>query len=107
MEALRERYPNGLPVDPKDVQSNAPMIPLPQNSQEIVLGLPKDQYDLSQGFDELGTSTTVDHSRCLKSLGIKDCSVIAFTFVPEGKDIEGDLFQVNFPDLDALYGDNS
>lgn len=104
LNALRERYPAGLPVNPRDLHSNAPMIPLPQNCHEIVLGFPKDQNDLSRGFD---ASSEVKDSQCVKSLGLKDSFIMVFAFLPEGKDVEGDLFKVELPDLDVLYGENA
>lgn len=80
------------------------MIPLPQNCHEIVLGFPKDQNDLSRGFD---ASSEVKDSQCVKSLGLKDSFIMVFAFLPEGKDVEGDLFKVELPDLDVLYGENA
>lgn len=107
MNALQERYPAGLPVNPKDLYPNAPTVPLPQKSHEIVLGTPKDQHDLSRGFDELDASIEMKDSQTLKSLGLKDGSILVFAFVPKGRDIEGDLFKVELPDLDVLYGENA
>ncbi|RKF62977.1 hypothetical protein OnM2_029048 [Erysiphe neolycopersici] len=107
LNALRERYPAGLPVNPKDSYPDAQMVPLPQDSHEIVLGAPKDQHDLSCGFNELDTSIETEESQSLKSLGLKDGSILVFAFVTKGKDFERDLFKVEFPDLDVLYGENA
>ncbi|POS82187.1 hypothetical protein EPUL_006177 [Erysiphe pulchra] len=107
LNALRDRYPAGLPLDPKDSYPNAPTLPLPQDSDEIILGAPKDQHDLSCGFDELDASIEMKDSQSLKSLGLKDGSILVFAFMSKGKDIEGDLFKVELPDLDVLYGENA
>lgn len=98
---LSERYPDGLPVDPKDPLPNAPRIPLPASGHDIVFGVPRSPSDPAQGFDELAAAP----ESSFRSLGIEDNSVLAFAFLSAGQEIEGELFKVNFPDLEALYGE--
>lgn len=66
-----------------------------------MLGVPKDQYDLSKGWDELdlGSRDTP------KSLGIGDTGVLAFAFVGDGyeRDEDEELFKVDFSNIEELY----
>ncbi|KAI1001869.1 hypothetical protein K3495_g6333 [Podosphaera aphanis] len=100
--ALCERYPTGLPVNPQDELPNAPKIPIPQSELDIVFGVPRDQKDLAQGFDELDPDTV---SQNVKNMGIYDGDALAFAFQVEGQEFTGDEFIVNFPDLASLYGE--
>lgn len=107
LNALRESYPTGLPVDPRVIQPNAPTIPLPQNNNEIRLGIPKDLHNLSQGFAEIHTDSGEEISQDAKSLGIKDGSILAFAFKTQETDVTDELFRVELPDLESLYGENA
>ncbi|CAG8952875.1 hypothetical protein HYFRA_00007589 [Hymenoscyphus fraxineus] len=96
LKTLRERYPSGLPQSDSD--SN---IEIPNSPAEVVLGVPNDAYDPSKGWSELDTGNGLKETP--KSLGVKDGSMIAFVFVPEGEEDSEPEFKVEFCNLEELY----
>lgn len=57
-------------------------------------------YDNTKGWTELDTSSLKEN---LKGLGIKDGSMLAFTFVTEGEEEPEPEFKVEFCNLEELY----
>lgn len=99
LEVLKERYPKGLETSKSPTPTK-----IPDSILDIVLGVQKDQYEPSKGWDELDTRDG-GIKESPKSLQLKDGVKIAFAFVgddEEDKEAE-DLFYVEFPDIDALY----
>lgn len=98
LTTLKERYPSGLPTG----NSPTEKISIPDNVLDVTLGVPKDSYDLSKGWEELdigGTGIT----ETPRSLGLKDAAAIAFSFEGEEGMDEGEKFWVEMPDLEELY----
>lgn len=69
---------------------------------DITLGVPKDAYDLSKGWEELDIGGT-GIAETPRSLGLKDAAAIAFAFEGEEATDEGERFWVEMPDLEELY----
>jgi len=102
LTTLKERYPQGLETSLSPNRAK-----LPDSILDIVLGVPKDTYDPSKGWDELNTRGA-GMKESPRSLGLKDGSQIAFAFVDEDKEDKEakDLFHVEYSDVNALYPDD-
>jgi len=97
LATLHERYPEGLP------SSNSPLpLTIPKSGIDVVLGVPKDTYDLEKGWDELALSAA-GLKETPKSLGIKDGAMLAFAFADEECWAEKGEFDVQFSNVDELY----
>lgn len=84
LEALRERYPLGLPASPSS--PSAKRIPIPATPSEIKLALPIDNHDVSKGWKKLDLKRGSKVGKaCPKILGIKDAGVLAFRFQEEAE----------------------
>ncbi|EKD18489.1 uncharacterized protein L3040_007488 [Drepanopeziza brunnea f. sp. 'multigermtubi'] len=99
LSTLRERYPKGMPTgDPEE------FTPIPDSGIDVVLGVPKDLYDLSKGWDGLkilgpGLEETP------KSLGLKESTPIAFAFTESEAWQKNKTFHVEFSNVEELYPD--
>lgn len=102
LATLKERYPEGLEtsLSPKRTK-------IPDSILDVVLGVPKDIYDPTKGWDELNTGRGVA-KESPRSLGLKDGSQIAFAIVDEDEEDKEakDLFLVEYSDVNALYPDD-
>jgi hypothetical protein len=98
---LKERYPDGLESSKSPTRTK-----IPDSILDIVLGVQKDQYEPSKGWDELDTRGG-GMNESPKSLSLKDGAKIAFAFVGDDEEDKEtkDLFHVEYPDIDALYPD--
>jgi hypothetical protein len=95
---LRERYPLGL----ENNYSPEP-IPIPESIIDVVLGVPKDQYDLTKGWEELDIGVT-GITESPRSLALKEGAPIAFRFIgEEDTDKDDEKFWVEMPNLEDLY----
>ncbi|KAG4436046.1 hypothetical protein IFR05_008478 [Cadophora sp. M221] len=99
LATLRERYPDGLPSSIYDDP-----LPIPKSGSDIVLGIPKDSYDLEKGWDELAV-VTAGLKESPKSLSLKDGAMIAFAFTDSEHWTETGEFHVEFSNVDELYPD--
>ncbi|CAL3972339.1 hypothetical protein PZA11_004519 [Diplocarpon coronariae] len=97
LTTLRERYPLGLPTSPDTYT------PIPDSGLDVVLGVPKDPFDLEKGWEELDL-TTAGLKETPKSLGIADGAQIAFAFASEETREKGH-FKVEVPNVAELYPD--
>jgi len=99
LEILRERYPKGL-----ETSISPQLVQIPDSVEDVRLGVPKDVYDLSKGWEEISIDSE-GIEECPKSLGLKDGGNLAFTFVSgSGKLRMGDdLFHVEIPNEAELY----
>ncbi len=77
LAVLQDRYPNGL----ESLTSPDPIaIPSPDEADRVILGVAKDPFELSKGFEEISIENE-GGDECPKSLSLKDGSVVAFAFV--------------------------
>ncbi|KAK2625401.1 hypothetical protein QTJ16_004713 [Diplocarpon rosae] len=95
LATLCERYPLGLPTSPDTYT------PIPDSGLDVVLGVPKDAFDLEKGWEELDL-TTAGLTDTPKSLGIKDGAQIAFAFAGREAREKGQ-FEVEVPNVAELY----
>ncbi|PBP18768.1 hypothetical protein BUE80_DR010435 [Diplocarpon rosae] len=95
LTTLSERYPLGLPTSPDTYT------PIPDSGLNVVLGLPKDAFDLEKGWEELDL-TSAGLKETPKSLGITDGAQIAFAFVGDEAGEKGQ-FKVEVPNVAELY----
>jgi hypothetical protein len=102
LTTLKERYPDGL-----ETSLSPNRIKIPNSILDIVLGVPKDIYDPTKGWDELNTGAG-GMTESPRSLNLKDGSQIAFGFVDEDEEDKEakDLFHVEYSDVNALYPDD-
>jgi hypothetical protein len=102
LTTLKERYPEGL-----ETSLSPNRIKIPDSILDIVLGVPKDIYDPSKGWDELNIRGG-GMKESPRSLGLKDGSQVAFAFVDENEEDKEakDLFHVEYSDVNALYPDD-
>jgi hypothetical protein len=96
---LRERYTSGLPRS-----GLSEPLKIPDSIDEVALGVPIDVYEPSKGWVELGAGGKVKQTP--KSLGLKDGSVVAFTFVPAEREDETVEFNVEWSSYDEQYADD-
>ncbi|KAH7319438.1 hypothetical protein BKA65DRAFT_465368 [Rhexocercosporidium sp. MPI-PUGE-AT-0058] len=99
LATLRERYPDGLPSSTSDEP-----LPIPKSGIDVVLGVPKDNYDMDKGWDELAVSAA-GLKESPKSLGLKDGAMIAFAFADSEHWTNNGEFHVEFSNVDELYPD--
>ncbi|KAI1464341.1 uncharacterized protein F4812DRAFT_443064 [Daldinia caldariorum] len=93
LEALNARYESGLSTSVASPDKTK----LPSDHSQIKFALPKIPTDLSRGWIPLEVGETDTPA----SKGIKDNSVIAFAFCPEGADESYEPeFTVDFPSFD-------
>ncbi|KAH8679745.1 hypothetical protein BGZ60DRAFT_236456 [Tricladium varicosporioides] len=102
LEALHERYPEGLPTDDPGT-----FLEIPSDFNQVVLAGPNDPYDNSQGWKTLVRDEgNVDENlmdESPRSMSIKDGGMIAFAFKAKGTTIPE--FRVEFSNVDELYPD--
>lgn len=94
---LRERYPKGLPT----TVSSEPT-PFPESGIDVILGVPKDVFDLEKGWEELNISGA-GLKETPKSLGLKDGAQLAFAFAESEAWTKTGEFYVEFSNVDELY----
>ena len=68
-----------------------------------MLGVPLNEYEPSKGWQELATGGP-GIKETPKSLGLKDGSILAFSFIPEGDDDEAVEFEVEWSSYEEQYG---
>jgi hypothetical protein len=87
LTSLHERYPDGFPGLPPHLRASNPAISsksrieIPENEDDIILGMLIDKDDAEQGFEELvldGSAESVLDSA--KAMGLGDGGVVAFRF---------------------------
>ncbi|CAD6442336.1 794a8210-e5ca-4f32-a167-c1e38f0b32be-CDS [Sclerotinia trifoliorum] len=107
LSVLQERYPEGLnaasPSTSTSTSQTNRKTPLPSSIQDIALAIPLDVYDPKKGWSELqlGLGDTPE------SLGLKEGGLIAFRFLADGENVEGDFeggFEVLWPSYEE-YGE--
>lgn len=104
LDVLRERYPAGLP--PSSTSLGTKNIEIPESIHDVAFGVPVDIYEMSKGWEELNTGGAAGGMKeSPKSLGLKDGSCLAFRFAGEEEGDEDDLFSVEWPDYEELYGE--
>lgn len=118
LDALRERYPAGLPNPTQSAKNQYGFneyIPIPDNAEDVVLAVPLDVYDVEKGWRQLSGAgnDALGLKASPKSVGVKDGGVLAFRFRGEdegdGDDEEGEEetgeFVVKWPSYDETYGE--
>jgi ribosomal protein L12E/L44/L45/RPP1/RPP2 len=131
LDALRERYPSGLPNPAHGAKIQLGLdeyIPIPDDIKDVALAVPVDNHDISKGWKALdGTSgkDAIGLKASPKSVGVKDGGVLAFRFrgedeggedeeeeeggEEEEEEEEGDAekqeFLVEWPSYDETYGE--
>ena len=99
LETLRDTNPDGLLPSPSS--GSLKQIPLPKSADDIILGVPDNRNDLTEGWSELNTLSDKAAKGCPKSLGWRNADALAFVINEGGKaKVE---FWVEFSDLNALY----
>lgn len=96
LATLRERYPAGL-----SFSTSTEPLPIPDSIHEVLLGVPVDTYEPSKGWVEIATDWNIKESP--KSLGLKDGSMIAFTFIEGEEGEETAEFHVEFSSYEDQY----
>ena len=96
---LRERYPGGLPTT---LTGEPTFTPIPESSVDVILGVPKDVYDIEKGWEELNIAGT-GLKETPKSLGLKDGAQLAFAFAESEVWTKTGTFHVEYSNLDELY----
>lgn len=76
-------------------------MPIPDSIHEVLLGVPVDIYEPSKGWVEISTDSGIKESP--KSLGLKDCSMIAFAFIEGEQGDETVEFHVEFSSYEEQY----
>jgi hypothetical protein len=97
LDILRERYPAGLTTTidpPKSTQ-----VPTSEDEVQIAYASLVNQHDVSKGWKEL----RIKEDDTPGTLGIKDGSILAFTFRPADDADEEAVFLVEWPKLDDDY----
>jgi hypothetical protein len=100
LKVLHERYPDGIPnSDSGDIAA------VPKDVTDVILGVPNDVYDASKGWSELDTDAGGGIKETPESMGLKNGSMLAFSFVPASDEEKQPEFYVEFSNVDELYPD--
>ncbi|KAL1901085.1 hypothetical protein Sste5346_002152 [Sporothrix stenoceras] len=92
LDALRERYPHGLP-ETAMLPDTTPLPAAGEGDARVVFGVPRNPRDLSVGWKPLNT----DNGETPTSLRLRENSVLAFT-IQSGDSIGGTpSFHVEIP----------
>lgn len=91
-----------MPLEPRDEAPDRPVIALPQTTEEIHVGVPKDAFDVSKGWEEINT----DGNETPEDLNVADAAMLAVAFSREGEEFKEGMFEVLFPNQDELYPDD-
>ena len=89
LTTLAERFPAGIPPTP----TNATTVSHPSSSADVILASPKNELDLSKGWNEIE-----DASKSPQELGWKDGCLVAFSYT-------GLKWDVQVPSYEEAYGD--
>jgi len=101
LETLRDTKPDGLLPSPSSNSSES--IALPDSAEDIILGVPVNKNDLTEGWSEMESEEEDVNKECPKTLGLRNADALAFVINQGGKKkVE---FWVEFSDLNALYPD--
>lgn len=94
----------GLPVPLADGHALTPeTIPIPESIDDVIFGVPLEEFDVAQGWKELELTNGGKGMRNTpKNLGVKDGSMVAFKF--RGEEFGDESFAVTLPSLDDEEG---
>ena len=108
LATLRERYPNGLETAALEAGDPPTMTAIPDSILDIALAVPKDQYKLEAGWDELDVGNDGGKQETPQNLQLKDGARLAFAFIDENDENDDAevKFHVKFADLAELYGED-
>jgi hypothetical protein len=117
LDTLRERYPKGLSspsvaptplaqsqipktLSPNPISQGNGMVKIPDNINEVALGVLVDPNETSKGWTEIDT-VGGGLKECPKSSGLKDGAAVAFAFLEQ----EGDevAFEVLWSSYEEMY----